>query len=185
MDGGIRLDDLQRELAIHNLAMRNLASISTQGIGGVITTATHGTGITFKVLGDDVLSLYLLLADGSLVFCSRSENHDLFLATLCGLGSTGLVISVQLQVEPAFRLRERQETKDFEDVIENLDEIVNSSQHVRLWWYPQNSTVRVSSADRTFEVCTRRISDLGFPRSHLVFPNIDSLPTLRQPENHS
>ncbi|CAG8701416.1 7137_t:CDS:2, partial [Acaulospora colombiana] len=117
----------------------------------VITTATHGTGISFKILGDDVLSLSLLLADCTLVYCSRYENSDLFKATLCGLGSTGLVVSVQIRVEPAFRLRETQETREFEDVMENLDEIVQKAQHVRLWWYPQNKTVRVCSADRTTE----------------------------------
>lgn len=150
-DGGIKLEDLERQLAAHQLALRNLGSISMQAMGGVITTATHGTGISFKILGDDVLSLSLLLADGTLVYCSRYENSDLFKATLCGLGSTGLVVSVQIRVEPAFRLRETQETREFEDVMENLDEIVQKAQHVRLWWYPQNKTVRVCSADRTTE----------------------------------
>jgi L-gulonolactone oxidase len=151
-DGGIKLEDLERQLAMHQLALRNLGSISMQAMGGVITTATHGTGFEFKILGDDVLSLSLLLADGTLVYCSRYENSDLFKATLCGLGSTGLVVSVQIRVEPAFRLRETQETREFEDVMENLDEIVQKAQHVRLWWYPQNKTVRVCSADRTTEV---------------------------------
>lgn len=151
-DGGIKLEDLERELATHQLALRNLGSISMQAMGGVITTATHGTGIEFKVLGDDVLSLSLLLADGTLVYCSCYENEELFKATLCGLGSTGLVISVQIRVEPAFRLRESQETRPFEEILENLHDIVHQAQHVRLWWYPQNKSVRVCSADRTTEV---------------------------------
>ncbi|CAG7851354.1 L-gulonolactone oxidase Short=LGO; AltName: Full=L-gulono-gamma-lactone oxidase; Short=GLO [Serendipita indica DSM 11827] len=148
-DGGIKLEDLERELATHNLALRNLGSISMQAMGGVITTATHGTGIEFKVLGDDVLSLSLLLADGTLVYCSRHENQDLFKATLCGLGSTGLVISVQIRVEPAFQLREAQVTRPFDEILANLDDIVHQAQHVRLWWYPQNKSVRVCSANRT------------------------------------
>jgi L-gulonolactone oxidase len=151
-DGGIRLEDLERQLAVHNLALRNLGSITMQAMGGVITTATHGTGIKFKVLGDDVLSLSLLLADGTLVYCSRYENHDLFKTTLCGLGATGLVISVQIRVEPAFTLRETQVTRSFDEVLEDLDDIVYQSEHVRLWWYPQNETVRVCSADRTVKV---------------------------------
>jgi len=151
-DGGIKLEDLERQLAMHQLALRNLGSISMQAMGGVITTATHGTGIEFKILGDDVLSLSLLLADGTLVYCSRHENEDLFKATLCGLGSTGLIVSVQIRVEPAFRLRESQETRPFEEILGNLHEIVHQAQHVRLWWYPQNKSVRICSADRTTEV---------------------------------
>ncbi|KIM29190.1 hypothetical protein M408DRAFT_15946 [Serendipita vermifera MAFF 305830] len=161
-DGGIKLEDLERELATHQLALRNLGSISMQAMGGVITTATHGTGIEFKVLGDDVLSLSLLLADGTLVYCSRRENEELFKATLCGMGSTGLVISVQIRVEPAFRLRESQETRPFDDILENLHEIVHQAQHVRLWWYPQNKSVRVCSADRTTEPEQPDVNARGF-----------------------
>jgi len=151
-DGGIKLEDLERQLATHHLALRNLGSISMQAMGGVITTATHGTGIEFKILGDDVLSLCLLLADGTFVYCSRYENQDLFKATLFGRGSTGLVVSVDSRVEPAFRLRESQKTCPFDEILGNLDHIVHQAQHVRLWWYPQNKTVRVCSADRTVKV---------------------------------
>lgn len=149
---GITLVDLQRQLASYNLGMRNFGSISTQALGGVISTATHGTGIAFKVLSADVMALTIMLADGSVVACSRDHEKDLFLATLCGLGCTGLILTVQLRVEPAFVLREVQETLPFDEVLENLDVMVSASQHVRLWWYPQSRSVRVSSADRVTEV---------------------------------
>ena len=42
---GIILSKLHAELAAHGLAMINLGSISDQTLAGVVTTATHGTGI--------------------------------------------------------------------------------------------------------------------------------------------
>lgn len=140
---------------MYGLAMRNLGSISTQALGGVISTATHGTGITFKVLPGDVMALTVLLANGELVACSHDERSDLFFATLSGLGCTGLIVTVQLSLEPAFRLREIQETVPFDDVVENLEGMVTRSEHVRLWWYPQSRAVRVSSADRTVKLQVR------------------------------
>ncbi|KAI0651302.1 L-gulonolactone/D-arabinono-1,4-lactone oxidase [Trametes meyenii] len=148
---GIILSDLHVALAQHGLAMRNLGSISDQTLGGVVTTATHGTGMDFPVLSTYVCALVLLLADGSRVRCSREENHDLFMASICGIGSTGLILEVTLEVEPAFRLREVQETQSFDEVVQNLDSIARASQHVRLWWFPQADVVRVSSSDRTNE----------------------------------
>lgn len=99
-----------------------------------------------------VIALTLLLADGSRVTCSRNERADLFIASICGLGCTGLILSIQLEVEPAFRLKEVQESVPFEEVMDNLDEIVNSAEHVRFWWFPTSDTIRLSFSDRTQEV---------------------------------
>ena len=48
---------------MYGLARRiinDLGSIPPQALGGVISTATHGTGITFKVLPGDVMALTVL-----------------------------------------------------------------------------------------------------------------------------
>ncbi|OBZ74341.1 L-gulonolactone oxidase [Grifola frondosa] len=148
---GITLNALHAELDAHGLAMINVGSISDQTLGGVVTTASHGSGITYPVLSNHVLSLTLLLADGSRVRCSRQEHSDLFLASICGLGSTGLILDVTLDVEPAFRLKEVQQSLEFDDVVRNLDSLVHAAQHVRFWWFPQAGVLRVSSADRTAE----------------------------------
>lgn len=132
--------------------MSNLGSISDQTLAGVITTATHGSGINYGVISKHVLALTLLLADGTVLRCSRTENSDLFMASLCSLGSTGLLITVTLQVEPAFCLKEVGETIDLDEMIENLDDLAGSGEHVRMWWFPQSNKVRLSVSDRTREV---------------------------------
>lgn len=148
---GITLDALHAELAIHGLAMINVGSISDQTLGGIVTTATHGTGINYGVISTHVMGLSLLLADGSRVFCSRQVRPDLFTASICGLGSTGLILTITLEVEPAFRLKEVQQTIQFHECVRSLDSLVTASQHVRFWWFPAADTMRVSSADRTTE----------------------------------
>lgn len=84
--------------------------------------------------------------------CSRSEHPDLFIATLCGLGSTGIILTIQLEVEPAFRLKDVQCLRPFEEVVENLDELVRSAEHVRFWWIAASHTVKCSAVNRTHEV---------------------------------
>lgn len=152
VQGGITLHDLHSELAKYNLAMMNVGSISDQSLAGIVTTATHGSGIGYGVMSTHVMALTLLLADGSRVTCSRNDRADLFMASTCGLGSTGLILNVQLQVEPAFRLKEVQDSLPFNEVVERLDEFVHSSEHVRFWWFPTANTVRMSFSDRTQEV---------------------------------
>ncbi|KAF8130274.1 D-arabinono-1,4-lactone oxidase-domain-containing protein [Boletus edulis] len=123
-EAGITIDALHAALAKHGLAMINVGSISDQTLGGIITTATHGTGI---------------------------HGADLFIASICGLGSTGLILTVMLQVEPAFRLRETHHMMGFHQCIQDMDGLVRAGEHVRIWWYPAADTMRVSCADRTVQ----------------------------------
>lgn len=132
--------------------MINLGSISEQTLAGMLTTATHGTGVEHKVLSTHVQAVRLLLANGTKVLCSRDNHPDLFLATLCGLGSTGIILDVRMEVTQAFRLREVQETFKFDDVVDKLDTVARSAEFVRIWWWPQAGDVRVSAMDKTQEV---------------------------------
>jgi L-gulonolactone oxidase len=115
---GITLDALHAELAKHGLAMINVGSISDQTLGGIVTTATHGTGINYGVISTHVMGLTLLLADGSRVFCSRQENSDLFTASICGLGSTGLILTLPLKWNPHFASKRFNKLSSFMNVCE-------------------------------------------------------------------
>jgi len=128
-----------------------VGSISDQTLAGIVTTATHGSGVSYGVISTHVLGLTMLLADGTFVSCSRHERPDLFIASLCGLGSTGLLLTIKMEVEPAFRLKEVQETMDFDYAVANIDELASAAEHVRLWWFVADGTMRVSSANRTTE----------------------------------
>ena len=176
---GIILSKLHAELAAHGLAMINLGSISDQTLAGVVTTATHGTGIDQPVLSMHVRALSLLLADGTRVRCSREENCDLFMASICGLGSTGLILDITLDVQPAFRLQEHQESRSFDDFLRNVRALVHADKFVRFWWFPQADVVRVSSFHETQEVRDIRSPDPAPPvpaslltsfSAHLSYP---------------
>jgi L-gulonolactone oxidase len=163
--GGVTLQDLHAVLEAHGLAMINLGSISEQTLAGMMTTATHGTGIHHRVLSSHVQAVRLLMADGTKVTCSRDHQPDLFYATLCGLGSTGIILDIRMQVRPAFRLREVQETHKFNDVIDMFDHVALSAEFVRLWWWPQADEVCVSRMNETYEV---RVTH-PIPRSDAIF----------------
>jgi L-gulonolactone oxidase len=146
--------------------MSCLGSISDQTLAGAITTATHGSGLHFGVIPTWVISLSLLLADGSRQTCSRKENEDLFMASLCGLGATGIILTVELQVEPAFRLKEVNQNLSFHDVVMRLDEHVQKAEHTKFWWYPAKDIIRASYYNRTLEA--RHLSVLS-PISYSSF----------------
>lgn len=131
--------------------MPNIGSISDQTLGGLISTASHGSGITFPVISKHVrsLTLCLPLPGAPLVKVSPYEDEALFKASLCGLGATGLLLEIEIEVEDAFRLREIKES--FPINFDNLDTIRKSAEHVRVWWYPDGAGMVVGRADRVYE----------------------------------
>lgn len=91
----------------------------------------------------------IITADGEHVFCSQSENADLFHAARCSLGSLGVITRISLQVEPAFRLEAIQKPYKFPDVLDKWDQVVHSAEHVRVWWMPHTDDCVVWRANRT------------------------------------
>jgi L-gulonolactone oxidase len=155
VEAGIRLNELNDRLDDAGLAMSNLGSISEQSIAGAISTATHGSGGRFGNLASAVVGLRLMTADGN-VHDVSPDDTDLFSASRVSLGALGIVTQVTVQVEPAFNLRERVVSLPFDEAVERMDELVDASEHVKLWWLPHTGKVRVSSLDRTTDPVTSR-----------------------------
>jgi decaprenylphospho-beta-D-ribofuranose 2-oxidase len=69
-------------------------------IGGMVAADVHGKNHHRDGgFGHHVISLKLILPDGEMVTCSPSENAELLLATIGGMGLTGTIVEV------TFRLR--------------------------------------------------------------------------------
>ncbi|KAJ6534294.1 hypothetical protein B0H19DRAFT_1272011 [Mycena capillaripes] len=78
--------------------------------------------------------------------CPPQEHTDLYLATSCGPGATGIILTVQLEVECVFWLKDVQCSHTFEDVVEHLDKLVRSAQYVRFWWIAATHAARAQTA---------------------------------------
>ncbi len=69
-------------------------------LGGMVAADVHGKNHHHAgSLGRHVRSLRMLVADGREVVASREENADLFRATLGGMGLTGHILEVELDLE--------------------------------------------------------------------------------------
>lgn len=164
---GMKLLALHPVLRQNGLAISSLGSISDQTLAGCLSTATHGSGVTFGNLSSRVefLDMVLPLPDAPLVRVSRQSDPDLFLSALCGLGTVGVIVAVAAKCEPAFNLEEECWTISFADFVERWQEIAESAQHVRCWWFPQIDQVKVSRLTRTMKVRSRASSSMARAQS--------------------
>lgn len=70
-------------------------------VGGAIASDVHGKNHhSAGCFSESVLSLELLLPDGTVKTCDRHANPDLFRATCGGMGLTGLILEATLQLQP-------------------------------------------------------------------------------------
>ena len=155
---GIRLKDLHEKLRESELSQTNLGSISEQSLAGAISTGTHGTGIKFGNLSTQVIGMKLILADGSVLNISENENAELLPAVRINLGVLGIVSEITLQCVDVFNLRDESTAMKFEKLLLKIPELIETTDHLKLWWFPHAPMVGVYRYFRTNEVLKPRSS---------------------------
>jgi sugar-1,4-lactone oxidase-like protein len=148
VQAGMRLRDLNDGLAAQGLALSNMGSIAEQSVAGAISTGTHGTGLRFGALDQQLTRLTLITASGEVVSASPAENADLFAAARVGLGSLGILSTLTFQCEPSFNLESVTEPADLEAALAKLESF-NQVEYFRLWWFPHTDKVQLWHARRT------------------------------------
>jgi len=106
-------------------------------VGGAIAADIHGKNHhRVGSLGNFVEWIDLLLADGSVVRCSRTTDPELFFATIGGMGLTGLILSVAFRlvtVETAWLQVRYRKTTDLADTLAAFDAGDAGCEHSVAW----------------------------------------------------
>ncbi len=98
VQSGATWKDLQEFLNPRGLAVIAMQGPSIFSIGGSLSVNAHGWDLRHSVVADSVEWFRLLLADGSIRRCSRTENPELFRLVLGGYGLFGVILDVGLRV---------------------------------------------------------------------------------------
>src|SRR5256714_2444436 len=85
------------------LALANQGDIDTQGIGGAIGTATHGSGARLQSFSASLRSCRLVDARGEVVVIDGSAP-DLLAAAQVSIGLLGVMTEVEIEGVPRYRL---------------------------------------------------------------------------------
>ena len=118
-EGGVLLADI-----LHHFVPRGWFLSVTPGtqyvtIGGAIANDVHGKNHHRRgSFGNHVIRLALLRSDGQTLICSRTQNADLFHATIGGLGLTGLILWAEIMLMPIDAPCMHVETSRFESLEE-------------------------------------------------------------------
>ncbi|WP_309081242.1 FAD-binding protein [Zhihengliuella sp.] len=132
LGGGVRYGDLAVELGRHGLALANLASLPHISVAGAIATGTHGSGDRLGSLATSVRALTFLTPDGTERTYRRGDDD--FAGAVVHLGALGVVVRVELDVEPAYQVAQTVFGRlDWDTVVEHFDAITGCGTSVSLF----------------------------------------------------
>ncbi|EWT00015.1 FAD-linked oxidoreductase [Intrasporangium oryzae NRRL B-24470] len=145
---GTPLHVLNDELAQFGFAMPNLGDIDRQSLAGATGTGTHGTGLRLTGLSAGIRALRIVLADGSVVDCSPTQDPELFQAARLGLGALGIVTELTIAVVPAFLLHAVERPEPLFGLLDRLDEEIEGNDHFEFYWFPHTDRTMTKRNNR-------------------------------------
>ncbi|MEX2120101.1 MAG: FAD-binding oxidoreductase [Pirellulales bacterium] len=98
-----------------------MQSNNSFSVGGSISVNCHGWQYDRAPIASTVESFRLMLADGTIVGCSRTENPDLFSLALGGYGLFGIILDVELRVTSNERYRLEQHVLAADEALAAFD----------------------------------------------------------------
>lgn len=96
VSAGARWRDVIRVLDPIGFSPKVTQSNHDFSVGGTLSVNAHGWPVPFGPFGSTLRRFRIMLADGSVVTCSDSENTDLFRLAVGGYGLLGIVIDAEL-----------------------------------------------------------------------------------------
>jgi L-gulonolactone oxidase len=162
-EAGLSLDRLLRIAVPAGWFAPVLPGTKFVTLGGAVANDVHGKNHeTVGTFGAHVTALGLARSTGELLTLSRTENADLFAATIGGIGLTGVILWVELQLAPIRSAMIDSETLPLKD----LAAFFRVSEESGGWSYRVawiDCLAKGAAAGRGFYIRGRHAEAGGFP----------------------
>jgi len=98
VQAGVRWCDLQHFLDQHGLAVKIMQTYANFTVGGALSVNCHGRYVGLGPVILSVRAIAVVLADGSVVEASPSQNAELFYGLIGGYGGLGIIVEAELEL---------------------------------------------------------------------------------------
>jgi FAD/FMN-containing dehydrogenase len=168
---GSKLFNVGEPLYKAGMSLPNQGDVDRQALAGAIGTGTHGTGKDLPNMSNFAIGFTLLTGTGEEVECSATKNPEIFKAAQVSFGSLGIMTSITLQLDLAFKLHERNWTVEYADCMDNLDSHIANHRSFEFFFTARNdkcslkTLVKTTAEDKPYEDGERT------GPAYVVFPN--------------
>ncbi|RRB07265.1 FAD-binding protein [Larkinella rosea] len=98
VQAGIRWCDIQRYVDPHDLSIKIMQTYANFTVGGSLSVNVHGRYMGLGPLILAVRAVEIVLADGSFVRASRTENPEIFFGVIGGYNGLGIIATAELDL---------------------------------------------------------------------------------------
>jgi L-gulono-1,4-lactone dehydrogenase len=176
-EAGMTIHNLNKTLDSKGKALINMGAYDGQTIAGVVSTSTHGSGVTLGAFPDSLKAIFLLTEDGTLLQIEPSGNasiskgpaniphanvdllirdDDYFYAAGVSMGCMGIIYAVVLEITDKYMLEETRTFTHWSEVRPHLASgiLLKEYRHVEVLVSPY----RYKGRDHKCMVTKRKIA---------------------------
>ena len=95
---GIRWCDIQQYIDPHDLSAKIMQTYANFTVGGALSVNAHGRYMGMGPVVLSVKSIDVVLADGSLVHATKTENREVFFGAIGGYNGIGIIVQAELEL---------------------------------------------------------------------------------------
>lgn len=121
-----------------------MQSNSDFGVASTFSVNAHGWPAPYGPFGSTVRSLRMMLADGSIMSCSRTENAELFALAMGGYGLFGVILDIEFDIVDNVLLEADHAIIPADDFAERFTALIRDDAGLRMVYG------RLSVAHRSF-----------------------------------
>lgn len=145
---GTYLHEIGPALAKHGLALINMGDIQEQTLAGVISTGTHGTGVTLNSFSSMVTKWGIITGNGDYIEHECGED-DLSRALQLSLGLLGIIVKVTIRVVPIYNLHYVSKKENLLEQLPLFQSSIRENRHVEWYYFPGSETIQVKTMNQT------------------------------------
>jgi len=136
VESGILLSEIIDSILQHGWFLKIVPGTKFVTVGGAIAADIHGKNHHKEGTFSNCINWFeILLPDNKVIKCSRDKNADIFRATCGGMGLTGIILNVSLNLQRVNSSKIKQTTiksKNLKDTFKIFDKIGN--EHYSVAW---------------------------------------------------
>lgn len=170
--GGTYLHEIGPLLKEHGYALENMGDIQEQTIAGAVSTGTHGTGITFGSLSNQVAAWEWIDGNGNLHYHRRTgKNDDLANALHVSMGLLGILVRLTIKVVPLYSLKVTTFRTTIADAMSSWKIDMQTNRHLEWFYFPGTDIVQIKQMEKVAPIAQRKEEKINASFSKICIEN--------------
>lgn len=122
VQAGIRWCDIQQHIDEYNLSVKIMQTYANFTVGGALSVNAHGRYMGMGPVVLSVRSIDVVLADGSLIHATQTQNQEVFFGAIGGYNGIGIIVRAELELADNLaikRIHQKMNVEEYKDYFFN------------------------------------------------------------------